>query len=94
MSELQKIFSPMNFSEALIHLKYGEKVTRDGWYGRRVLKGGAMYVYLVPVHPRDNEVTTVDTFVMQTPDGEQVAWSASQTDLLATDWFILGKIDG
>ena len=65
----------MNFGEALIRLRDGERVTREGWSrtGLWVALAGAglgwdPYLYL------------------ETPDGTRVPWTVSQTDLLAKDW--------
>lgn len=86
----------MNFSDALVHIKAGTRVKREGW------NGSGMWVYLVP-----GSTFTVDAdrpigkvapdlvgksvayrshIDMKTVDGPHVPWVASQTDLLAEDW--------
>jgi len=69
----------MNFGYALEAMKSGQRAQRAGWNG----KGMYLYVY------------TFDGFdpciVMHTAQGtEQPGWLASQADLLAEDWTILG----
>ena len=71
----------MNFSDALIAVKAGSRITRDGWNGngQRIAlqvpdensKMGRPYLYISPV------------------GGGLVPWLASQTDLLAEDWAVV-----
>lgn len=86
----------MGFGDALVALKEGAKVARAGW------NGAGMYVALSPgfelaaervyCRPIREEIGDgVGSFrphlLMRTVDGEYVSWVASQTDLLADDWF-------
>jgi hypothetical protein len=76
----------LTFSIALIDLGHGYKVAREGWNGKgmwlclqipdALSKMTLPYIYIeYPVgHPAY-------------PNGCRVPWLASQTDLLANDWF-------
>lgn len=86
----------MDFSMALINLKNGTKMAREGWNGKK------MFVVLQKAYPEGipiNQNTaealgipqgTVKKFLpylmMQTAQGDFVPWLASQTDILADDW--------
>lgn len=86
-----------DFSWALKLLKNGEKVAREGWNGAGmwvVLRKG--YPDGVPIDAKTAQETggiegAVCVFrpylLMYTADGEFVPWVASQTDLLADDWY-------
>lgn len=86
----------MNFSEALNHIKAGEKVSREGWNGK------GMFVFLVPgsvfkvnrppllgIYPEGTEIRYHGHVDMKTADGMVVPWLCSQTDLLADDWGVV-----
>ena len=84
----------MQFSEALNQLKQGLPVARTNWNGK------GMYVYLVEggIYPSKtevakkqfgNEVPYRAYLAMKTVDDEVVPWVASQTDILAEDWFLV-----
>ena len=83
----------MNFSEALILIKRGEKVAREGWNGK------GMFVFLVPgstfvvnrppllgIYPEGTTINYLPHIDMRAADGSIVPWLASQTDILADDW--------
>lgn len=88
-----------DFSKALLDLKDGKKLAREGWNGH------GMWIVLQKGYPdgigiNDNtsvatglEAGTVCIFrpylMMWTADSEFVPWVASQTDLLAEDWHIV-----
>ena len=84
-----------DFGEALRLLKEGEKVARIGWNGK------GMYIYLVPAAEYKTMTPVAkkefgDTFkanayiTMKPASGPMViGWLASQTDMLAEDWFVL-----
>jgi hypothetical protein len=89
----------MNFSDALQMLKAGQKVCRFGWNGK------GMFIYYVPAnsYPADgNKMGTLkglfpDDMVpygaylaMKTAQDNVVPWLASQTDILAEDWMVIG----
>jgi hypothetical protein len=75
----------MDFSHALILLKQGMKLQRNGWNGKGMYvavqypdAGSANTLpYLYLVYPVGSQAY---------PEGARVPWLASQTDLLAEDW--------
>jgi hypothetical protein len=87
----------MDFGEALAALKAGGRVARHGWNGR------GMFVAYQPGYPDGIGINantaaatgipqgTVCAFrpylMLKTADDEFVPWVASQSDLLAEDWF-------
>jgi hypothetical protein len=66
------------FSEALILLKQGKRLTRTGW------NGAGQWISLQT--PDNNSKMSLPYIYMQTAQGDLVPWLASQTDLLAEDW--------
>ena len=89
----------MNFSKALKKLKKGHKIARAGWNGK------AMWIILqrgskapIPMTPGTNyanhglvEVVINSHIDMMTADGSmQPGWLASQSDILAKDWRVVG----
>lgn len=83
----------MNFGDALVLLKAGKKVAREGWNGK------GMFLFLVPgstfkvnrapllgIYPEGTEINYCPHIDMRTADGKIVPWLASQTDALADDW--------
>ena len=79
-----------NFGYAIEQLKEGEAVAREGWNG----KGIALRLQ----RPDENSFMTapyiyIDTMGLQTDNDKapkvRVPWLASQTDMLADDWFIV-----
>ena len=78
----------LNFGDALNCLKNGKKVARIGWNGKGLWlelqrpdefsKMTLPYVYIN--YPMDAQNTP----------GARVPWLASQTDLLAEDWMLVG----
>lgn len=86
----------MNFSEALVEIKNGKKVSREGWNGK------GMFVFLVPgsvfkvsrapllgIYPEGIEIKYHAHVDMKTADNQVVPWLVSQTDLLADDWGVV-----
>lgn len=85
----------MNFGDALIALKQGKKVAREGWNGK------GMFLWYVPegVYPArmeaikghfpNDQVPYGAYIAMKTAQENAVPWLASQTDVLAEDWEIL-----
>lgn len=85
----------MNFGDALLALKQGERVARKGWNGK------GMFLYHVPAeaYPPSTEVAKAAFhgenvpygayIAMKTAQGNVVPWLASQTDMLAEDWCIV-----
>lgn len=86
-----------SFGTALQYLKDGRKVARKGWNGK------GMFLFLVPgstfkvdrspllgIYPEGTEIDYCPHIDMKTADGKVVPWLASQTDVLADDWRIVG----
>lgn len=88
----------MNFGIAIENLKQGNSVARKGWNGKGIfikLKKGNS---LSTPNNRYDEVMThdfiyIDTTGLQTnnPNAprDRVPWLASQTDMLAVDWYVV-----
>jgi hypothetical protein len=84
----------LDFSQALSMLKARQPVARAGWNGK------GMFVYLVGPgnYPPATDVAKAafngglvpyrPYLAMKTAQGDVVPWVASQSDLLADDWFI------
>jgi len=76
----------MDFEYALKALKENQWVSREGWNG----KGQALkLVSGVQAEVSGDTQTLVSFIVIHTSDDKWVPWLASQTDLLAEDWFML-----
>ena len=80
----------MDFGQALIELKNGNRVKRKGWNG-----DGIFLVLQVP--DKNSKMTQpyiyIDTLGLKTnnpnaPKG-RVPWLASQTDMLTEDWEVV-----
>ncbi len=87
----------MNFSDALNAIKEGKRLARAGWNGK------GMFVFLVAgsnfrvsrepllsILGEGAEVTYRPHIDMRAADGTIVPWLASQTDLMADDWDVVG----
>lgn len=72
----------MNFGEAIEALKVGEMVCRSGWNGKGM--------WLELQRPDEHSKMGLPYIYMSTVTGELVPWLASQTDMLADDWEIVG----
>jgi hypothetical protein len=70
-----------DFGGALVALRNGKAVVRDGWNG----KGQSLRLQL----PNDLSKMTLPYIYITTVQGDLVPWLASQTDLLAADWVVL-----
>ena len=86
----------MNFGEALLALKTGEKVARSGWNGKGMflfLVAGSTFKVsrppLLGIFPEGTEVNYLPHIDMKTADDKVVPWLASQTDMLAEDWAVV-----
>ena len=64
--------------EALVRLRGGKKVQREGWNGK------GMWIALLV--PGTQQYVTTPYLYMKTADDKHVPWLASQTDILAEDW--------
>ena len=76
----------VNFSVALQQLKYGAYMARKNWNGKNMwiklqqATGDVTHPFLVIEYPKGSAVY---------PNGSVVPWLASQTDILADDWFFI-----
>lgn len=68
----------MNFGSALVALRTGQRVQREGWNG----KGQ----WLALQTPDEHSKMTLPYIYIHTVQGDLVPWLASQTDMLAEDW--------
>ena len=68
----------MDFSLALVDLKWGYKLARAGWNG----KGQHVEIQ----RPDPESANTLPYIFIRTVQGDRVPWVVSQTDLLAEDW--------
>jgi len=89
------VVKPMltNFSTALEELKRGKKVARSGWNGKN------QYIELatnVSYKNPTGEVINIDhkdmgnrAIAFVGTSGVQLGWLASQSDMLAEDWYVV-----
>lgn len=84
----------MNFSEALVKVKTGHRISRDGWNGKNqfvfLVPGSVFSVNREPLLSILGEGAIVNYrphLDMQAADGTIGVWLASQSDILADDWF-------
>lgn len=71
----------MDFGKALEFVKGGNKVAREGW------NGPGQHIGLQK--PDAHSKMTLPYLYIRTVQGALVPWLASQTDLLAEDWYIV-----
>jgi len=73
--------TPGSIGYAVSRMEAGERVARAGWNGRN------MWVALQT--PDAHSKMSLPYVYMKTADHQMVPWLCSQTDLLATDWYVL-----
>lgn len=73
---------PMDFSSALLVLKKGKKVAREGWNGKNM--------WIAVCFSTDH--VNVPFIYIKAVDGKIVPWVASQFDMFAEDWVCLGDV--
>jgi len=73
----------VDFGEALDELWDGSYVAREGWNGQ------GMWIALQ--RPDEHSKMTRPYLYMRCVDGDLVPWVASQSDLLAQDWWVVGR---
>ncbi|MBK7025204.1 MAG: DUF2829 domain-containing protein [Sulfuritalea sp.] len=78
----------VSFGDALSQLKKGERVARNGWNGKNM--------WLQMQTPDAHSKMTLPYIYIEYPNGHpayptgsRVPWLASQTDMLAEDWFVV-----
>ena len=69
------------FGEAIELLREGKKLARRGWNGEGQ--------FLALQTPDENSKMRKPYIYISPVDGELVPWLASQTDMLANDWFVV-----
>ena len=77
----------MNFGNAIVALKMGQRIARMGWNGKGIfIKLQVPDAHSFMTHP----YIYIDTTGLETdnPDApkDRVPWLPSQTDMLAEDW--------
>lgn len=101
--------SGLDFGAALQALKAGGRVARAGWNGKGMwlTLSGALGGRRIPAasfwnkHNAEYAAQTIDgsanvlpCITMKTAGGEiLMGWLASQTDMLAEDWYVLGEAE-
>ncbi|MFD2232769.1 DUF2829 domain-containing protein [Phaeospirillum tilakii] len=81
------------FGDALLALKAGERVARAGWDGKGMwlcLCDFSQDTITFPEFGIDHPHRKLPWIGMKASDNGFVPWLASQTDMLATDWQIVG----
>jgi len=76
----------MTFGEAIEALKVGDRVSRVGWSFGKGSGGEKMWLRLQK--PDESSDMTLPYIFMSTVSDDLVPWIASQTDMLAEDWFV------
>lgn len=83
----------MSFSDALQHIKYGERMQRAGWNGKGMfvflVAGSTFQVNRAPllgIYPEGTKINYRGHIDLKAADGSVGPWSPSNTDLLAEDW--------
>lgn len=93
----------MDFGDAIVALKAGRKVAREGWNGKGMwlsLTPGSDAVPAANIWSPNNRayaesqpgqvVKVLPAITMKTATGEiLMGWLASQTDMLAEDWTVV-----
>jgi hypothetical protein len=75
----------MTFGDALVLLRAGEHVQREGWNGKGM--------WLGLQEPDEDSMMTLPYIYLSTVTGDLVPWLASQTDILADDWYLVVFVD-
>lgn len=70
-----------DFGGALIAMKAGKRLAREGWNGK------GMWIEIQK--PNEDSRITLPYIFMHTAQGDYVPWLASQADMLSEDWIIL-----
>ncbi len=88
-----RAYRPVNgltFGLAIEALKAGKRVCRSGWNGK------GMYLEHYPsngwarLFGNTTDIANAPFIGMKTADNKLVPWLASQTDILAEDWTVIG----
>lgn len=82
----------MDFGEAIKEMKKGKRLSRKGWNGKeQYIIIGSNFSYQdeigAIVNPYHEDIGN-KAFIFVGTRGAQVGWLASQSDMLAEDWYI------
>ena len=96
----------MRFGEALAHARKGRKIARHGWKGKnmyvymipgRIIPLEMWQATMPSEKPTEAEkkkgyvVVKPHLDMMNAQDERIIGWTASLTDMLIDDWYIVGK---
>lgn len=82
-----------DFGDAIRHLKEGGRVAREGWNGKGMWLcrvDWSQYQVNEVEHLAESTPRPLPWIGMRTADNAFVPWLASQTDMLAEDWVLVG----
>lgn len=71
----------MNFGDAVLRLKAGGSVTREGW--------GCLAILCLQVPDANSKMSVPYMYLEVGASRERAPWSPTHTDLLAEDWLSL-----
>ena len=89
----------MNFGEVLEELRKGKRACREGWNGKNMwiyIERGKTIPFDLLREPQrswlGSDMKVKDHFNLKNAQGDiVVGWLASQEDMLADDWGVVGK---
>lgn len=81
MSRIYEIYETFGIGTAVKAMWDGARVSREGWNGPGQ--------YLELQIPDEYSKMTLPYIYITTVQGDLVPWLASQTDILATDWYVV-----
>lgn len=96
-----KVSNNLTFGQAIERLKEGKRVSRTGWNGKNMflwmkpefeIKAEFCQDPILKKVAEDNggTITGLPTICMKTADNKILTgWLASQSDIFATDWFVV-----
>jgi len=73
----------VNFSEALIALRKGLSVYREGWNG---VKYGVKMSVFAQIPDENSKMSS--PYLVMNVDGNLTPWTPSQSDLFSEDWVV------
>lgn len=94
----------MKFGEAIEHARMGKKIAREGWNGKNMYvymtKGDTIpvedWVEKLPSQvltnterKRGHVIVKPHLDMMNAQDERIIGWSATQSDMLADDWYVV-----
>lgn len=83
----------MNFGEAIIAVKNGNKIQRNGWNGKNQYVGLATCISYKNTKGEivncNHDAIGNKALAFVGTSGVQIGWLASQADMLANDWEIV-----